>query len=110
MADFNLPSKEECEITLKDQGRVLGVVDCLEIVILRSKAIEKAEKLNVEDFWDCFLDDLEEKYHFGITNKSIAVALYSQANEMLVEIKKKSSPLLKQLDSLDYPENGEEEN
>ena len=108
--DFNLPSVEDCEIRIKDDDKVIGILDCLEVVLLRSRAIEKAEKLGLEDFWDCFLDDLEEKHKLGIKHKSIAVALYSQANEMLVEIKKKSSQLLKQLDSLDFPENGEDEN
>lgn len=108
--DFNLPSVEDCEIKIKDGDKVLGVIDCLEVVLLRSRAIEKADKLGLEDFWNCFLDDLEEKYHLGIKNKSIAVALYSQANEMLVSIKKKSSQLLNQLDSMDFPEDGEDEN
>lgn len=108
--DFNLPSVEDCEIKIKDGDKVLGVIDCLEVVLLRSRAIEKADKLGLEDFWNCFLDDLEEKYRLGIKNKSIAVALYSQANEMLVSIKKKSSQLLNQLDSMDFPEDGEDEN
>lgn len=110
MAEFNLPSVEECEIQVKNEGKVVGTLDCLEVVLIRNQAIEEAEKLGIDDFWDLVVDKLESKFNLGIKNKSVALALYAQANDMLVDIKKKSSPLPNLLDSTDSQEDGELEN
>lgn len=108
--EFELPTDEECEIKIVNKGQLLGIVDCLDIVVMRERSLEEAKKLGLDDFWEIMLDKLEAKYGFGIKHKATALALYSEANDMLVSIKKKSSPLLKQLDSMDCPENGESEN
>lgn len=110
MANFELPTPEECEIKITKDGNVVGTVDCVDIVAMREQAIQDAQKLNLDDFWDIMLDKLEAKYNLGITHKAIALALYSEANDMLVEIKKKSSPLLRQLGSLASQTDGEPEN
>lgn len=110
MSEFVLPTAEECEIVVKSGDKVLGIVDCLDIVIMRERAFDEADKLGVDDFWDIMLDKLESKYHFGITHKAVALALYSEANDMLINIKKKSSPLLKQFDSMVSRTDGEQEN
>lgn len=107
--EFELPTDEECEIKIVNKGQVLGSVDCLDIVVMRERAFEEAQKLGLDDFWDIMLDKLEAKYNFGIKHKATALALYSEANDMLVNIKKKSSPLLRQLGSMVSQSDGESE-
>lgn len=108
MAEFNLPSQEECEIVLKkNDGTVVGTLDCLDVVLIRNQAVEESDKLGMEDFWDLVLDKLEAKYHLGIKHKCVALALYATANDMLVELKKKSSQSQSQLDSTESLQDGE---
>ena len=109
MAEFQLPTDEECEIVVKDGDKVLGKVDCLDVVMIRQAAINESEKLGLDDFWDLVVDKLESKYGFGIKHKSVALALYAQANDMLVDIKKKSYPSLSPSDSTDSPQDGEQD-
>lgn len=107
--EFELPTDEECEIKIVKEGQLLGTVDCLDIVVMREKSVEEAKKLGVDDFWDIMLDKLESRYNLGIKHKATALALYSEANDMLVNIKKKSSPLLRQFDSMVSQMDGESE-
>ena len=108
MADFNLPTESDCVIDIKGQdGSLLGSVDVLDIVRMRQEAIEQSEKLGMDDFWELFLDALERKYAFGIKNKATVMILYSQANDMLTELKKKSTQSLKRSESSDSLEVGE---
>jgi hypothetical protein len=111
MATFQLPTPEECELEITDpkDGKVICTVDCLDVVRLREQAIQDADKLGMDDFWEIMLDKFEAKYGLGITHKAILLALYSEANDMLMEIKKKSSPLLRQLDSMASQTDGESE-
>lgn len=108
MADFVLPSDDECVINiLASDNTLVGSVDVLDVVRMRQEAIEQSEKLGVEDFWELMLDAMERKYGFGIKNKATLMVLYSNANDMLAELKKKSYQSRKPLDSTESQEVGE---
>jgi hypothetical protein len=108
--EFQLPTDEECQIVVKDSnGNALCTLDCLDVVIIRQQAIEEAEKLGLDDFWDLVLDKLASKFNLDIKHKSSALALYAQANDMLVDIKKKSYLLPSPLDSSDSPQDGDQD-
>ncbi len=107
--EFQLPTDEECEIVVKSGDKVLGTVDCLDVVIIRQQAIEESEKLGLDDFWDLVLDKLASKFNLDIKHKSSALALYAQANDMLVDIKKKSYLSPNPLDSSDSPQDGDQD-
>lgn len=107
MANFSLPTQEDCVIDVRtSEGTLLGSVDILDVVRMRQEAIEQSETLGTEDFWELMLDAFERKYSFGVKSKAVVMCLYSQANDMLIELKKKSTQLPKQLESSDSQEVG----
>lgn len=104
MANFSLPNVEDSVIHIKnEQGEVLGSVDSVDVINLVAEAQLSSEKL-AKDQWVIFQDLIYENHKIELGSKGAAVALYQLAFDMLVELKKKSSPSLKQSDSTELPQ------
>ena len=99
MANFSLPNVEDSVIHIKnEQGEELASIDSVDVINLVAEAETSSEKLS-KDQWVVFQDLIYERHKIELGSKGAAVALYQLAFDMLVELKKKSSPSLKQSDT-----------
>lgn len=106
MADFSIPELDDSVINLRDNNNaIVGSIEAVDVVSLYQEAYDQAEKLS-KDRWELLIDLIYDKTKVQLGSKGAALSLFNLANEMLVDLKKKSSLLQRQLDSmeLDQPD------
>lgn len=111
MPILTLPSLEETLIVLRNENNeVVGQIDALDAFDSLIIAQDEAEKFG-KDRWEVYRDTISSKYGIDLPGKTAAVILYTKATEILEDVKKKSSELLKQSGSSgSHQENTENEN
>jgi len=87
---FNLPSVEDCTIHLVYEGNDIPC-DIYEIHELMMEARTEAEQLNVS-YGDLFINKMFERYNVKLTY-SASKLLILKVRELMVDIKKKCTPL-----------------
>lgn len=106
MADFSIPELDESIINLRDaNNNLVGTIEAVDVVSLYQEAYDQSEKLG-KDRWELLIDLIYDKTKVQLGSKGAVLALFNLANEMLADLKKKSSLLQRQLDSmeLDQPD------
>jgi hypothetical protein len=101
MADFSIPEFEDSVINLRNaNNELVGTIEAVDVVSLYQEAYEQADKLS-KDRWELLIDLIYDKTKVQIGSKGAALSLFNLANEMLADLKKKSSLLQRQLDSME---------